>query len=369
MLCGRCRSQISDDCTFCPHCGKRVGQLSRPLQARTRRRPKGSGTVYKVTGRKAWVARAPDRSVIGTFPSSGDAVIALDRYNALKAPKELRNYTFRDVYNAWNPTHYKTISAKAQYSYTSAFEKSAALHNQKIADLKTIDYQAVIDSLKGSRSLAEKQRQLFSQLCQYAIKQDIIDRNYAAFLVLPPPTAVKNRILTSEEIQRIAAMTTDKRLGETAKITLALVYSGMRIGELLQLKKCNVHLEHRYVIGGEKTAAGRDRRIPIHKAVLPYYAEWMDAPGEWLLSSANGNPRSTDNLRKSFNSLMRKLDIKDVTPHTCRHTAATFMARDGVPTETIKMILGHADYATTANRYTHIDINTLVCGIDMIKSV
>lgn len=60
---------------------------------------------------------------------------------------------------------------------------------------------------------------------------------------------------------------------------------------------------------------------------------------------------------------MAKLGIKGVTPHTCRHTAATRMAAAGIPPEATKQILGHADIATTLNIYTHPDAGFLKSNI------
>ncbi len=51
------------------------------------------------------------------------------------------------------------------------------------------------------------------------------------------------------------------------------IYSGMRPVELLSIKLENVHLDGRYVIGGVKTKAGKDRIIPIADCVMPFYRE------------------------------------------------------------------------------------------------
>ena len=72
-------------------------------------------------------------------------------------------------------------------------------------------------------------------------------------------------------------------------------------------------------------------------------------------------------MRKSFGSLMHKLGIQGVTPHTCRHTAATKMAASGLPPEVVKQILGHADIATTLNIYTHPDTALLVANLEKIQ--
>ncbi len=342
---------------------------------------------------------------------------ALDLFNADRTPLERKNYTFKDIYEQWSPNAYAKIGEKSRASYEDAFLKAAELHPKRIRDLKTENYQQIIDNLvkRGlSRSLCEKQRLLFSRICQYAMKQDIIDKNYAQFLELPSKGEAKTRILTAEEIQRITAMASDPIHGNTAKITLVLCYTGMRINELLLMERDNVHLSERYMVGGEKTAAGRNRTIPIHRDIIPYIAEWLDgnetkmerdnvhlserymvggektAAGrnrtipihrdiipyiaewldgnetKWLLHTSAGTAKNDDNVRKAFRKLMKACHIEGVTPHTCRHTAATNLVAAGVRPEIIKQILGHSDFSMTVNRYTHTKAEDLIHGIDLL---
>lgn len=369
MLCCRCHREIPDGSFFCNFCGKRQTGAPAP-QRKAHRRSKGSGNVFRLSGNRArpWGARVNGK-LIGTYATSGEAILALDAYVAAQLPADIYNLTFAQVFEKWKPNHYATVSHKAHASYNNAFTWAAPLHNCRMKDLKTADYQSIIDAMSDkSRSLCEKQRQLFSQLCKYAMQQDIIDKNYAQFLVLPKAPEQKDRILSMQEIQRIWSAQDDKRLGETACIALALVYTGMRINELLHIRRENVHLDKQYVIGGEKTKAGRDRAIPLHPDIIPIFQRWYESntDSEWLIPSANGNARDADGVRKSFNSLMQKLEISGVTPHSCRHTAATIMTNQGVPTDTIKRILGHTDYAFTSNRYTSTDISALIDGIKRV---
>ncbi len=372
MLCCRCRREIPDNSMFCNFCGKRQAGAP-PLQRKTHRRSKGSGTVYKRKDKpleRPWAA-CYQRKLIGYYATSGEAVLALDAFLATRLPVDIANMTFAQIFEQWKPIHYETVSPKAQSAYNGAFIRAEPLHKRKMRDLKTVDYQSIINSMSGmSRSSCEKQRQLFSQLCKYAMQQDIIDKNYAQFLVLPKASAPKDRVLSDFEIEKIWTMQDDPRLGETACIALALVYTGFRINELLHLSRDDVHLIEGYVVGGEKTDAGRNRVVPLHTAILPIFQHWWDnsSGSEWLIPSANGNARDADGVRKSFNSLMKKLEISGVTPHSCRHTAATIMATDGVPTDVIKRILGHTDYAFTSNRYTSTNIDALIEGMQHVRT-
>ena len=372
MKCIRCHREIPEESSFCLFCGKRQTGKAPPPQRRTRRRPKGSGSVYKLSGKRArpWAAVNGAGKLIGTFATSGEAVEELDRFNADRVPLERKNYTLRDVYEQWKPNAFAKIGDKSRQSYEDAFAKAANLHQKRVRDLKAEDYQEVIDNLvqRGlSRSLCEKQRLLFSKLCQYAMKQDIIDKNYASLLELPTRGEAKTRVLSDEEIGRIRGMINDSRLGPTAEIAVVLIYTGMRINELLQMERENVHLADRYMIGGEKTEAGRNRAIPIHREIAPIIERWMnEGESHWLLHTAAGTAKDADNVRKSFRSLMKACGIEGVTPHTCRHTAATKMVAAGVRPEIIKQILGHSDFSLTVNRYTHTQPEDLVKGIDLV---
>lgn len=372
MICTRCGRDIPGDAALCCYCGARQ-RAAGSVQRRRRRRPRGTGSVWKDARNKnrPYVAIAADGTRIGAYATSGEAVKKLDEVNAKLISPERQTYTLADVYDRWSELHYPKITVKAQQTYANAYRKAAALHDRRIAELKAEDYQRVLSQMMAagaSRSLCEKERQLFSQLCQYAINQDIIHTNYSTALVLPEASAPKTRVLSADEVQAIRTTTDDARLGETAKIALVLVYTGMRLNELLTARRENVHADEGYLTGGEKTEAGRDRVIPLHPDIMPYILQWLygnDTP--YLIPSKYGLPRDHNNVRKSFNSLMRKLGIEGVTPHTCRHTAATKFAAAGLPPEVTKQILGHADITTTLNIYTHPDVQNLIENARRVK--
>ena len=107
-----------------------------------------------------------------------------------------------------------------------------------------------------------------------------------------------------------------------------------------------------------------------HKAIVDGISESIQSTLDGMVGTEdypNFTAIDHNNVRKSFNSLMHKLGIAGVTPHTCRHTAATKMAASGLPPEVTKQILGHADIATTLNIYTHPDTANLVENLRCVK--
>ena len=303
------------------------------------------------------------------FATSSEAVIALDEYNAKHSSVARMRYTFKDVYERWNAVHFKEVGENGRYSYEQAYTKASSLLDCEMRELKTEDYQKIITELAEaglSRSTCEKQRQLFSQLCKWAMQNDIISTNYAEGLKLPAPPPKKERTLTDEEIAKIQALADDRsknnRFRFTAQFSIVLVYTGMRIDELLSMRRDDVHLDAGYLIGGEKTDAGRQRTIPILDPIRTILAGWMlDSLGsEYLLPTANGRKKDVNTVEHSFRRMMEVCEInkpdtpkeKRVTPHSLRRTAATRLVEGKAEPTAVQAILGHSDFTTTADYYT-----------------
>lgn len=372
MDCPRCKEPIPDGASFCPWCGKLLSKSAPPPQRRKRRRPRGSGCVCKMndTSRaRPWMARTGKGELLGMYATSAEAVLALDEYNARHSSVARMRYTFRDVYEKWKAVHFADVGPKGQYSYEQAFAKAAPLHDREMRDLKTEDYQQIISALAESglsRSTCEKQRQLFSQICKWAQSNDIITTNYAESLKLPSAPPKKERTLTDAEILTIRRVAEDPGNGNRfrfmAQFSLVLIYTGMRIDELLSLRREDVHLDEGYLIGGEKTDAGRQRRIPILPQIRTILAGWVldSLGGELLLPTASGRKKDINATEASFRRFMAFCGInqKDtpkeqrVTPHSLRRTAATRLVEGKAEPTAVQAILGHADFSTTADYYT-----------------
>lgn len=333
--CIRCSRPLPEGALFCPWCGKRQTAVAPPPQRKRRRRPKGSGTVYlKKDHLRAnpWVAKTGRGEILGSYASSTEATLALDDYNARHTSAARLRYTFADVYAKWKDVHFQDVGPKGQYSYEQAYAKAASLYDREMRQLKTEDYQQVITTLAEnglSRSSCEKQRQLFSQLCKWAMQNDIISINYAEGLRLPSASPKKERTLTRAEIQRIQTVADDpapaNRLRLTAQIALVLVYTGMRIDELLSMRRDDVHLDQGYLVGGEKTEAGRQRIIPILAPIRHILAGWMlDSIGSvYLLPTSAGRKKDINAVEHSFRRLMELCGIntKDTPQRAARYAA------------------------------------------------
>lgn len=355
MLCGKCKSPVPEGAAYCPSCGRRLSQNTRkPLK-----RANGMGTVYRLQGRRRrpWVAMKR-RVLLGCYPSKTAAMEALERVAAMDL-SEKYNMTFAQVFEAWKQEHYREITKAGIATYENSFRVFAELHGRKFRSLRTADFQRVMDAHMGkTHSTLSKYKQLLTQMSRWAMREEITTTNFAAYVRLPENVRKEKEIFTAAEIAALEADGSD-----AAKIVLMLIYTGMRIGELFNLPLADYH--ESYVIGGEKTAAGRNRVIPIRPEGRPYFAHFAAiATGGLLLSGYAGN-QDTHNFRsRDYYPLLKRLDIPRKSPHATRHTYASEARRMGMPPEILQRILGHASYTTTANIYVHTEISALIAAVE-----
>ena len=153
-----------------------------------------------------------------------------------------------------------------------------------------------------------------------------------------------------------------------------MIYMGFRVGEVLLLEVDSIHLEEGYIIGGEKTEAGKDRTVPFPESIpeiKQFVENWVRkaAPGGKLFSMTYQTFRVTH-----YYAPLMELGIVDgyiengktvfntphhITPHSTRHTFATLSAEAGMKPKELQKIIGHAKIQTTLDIYTHTNADAL----------
>lgn len=385
MICKKCGRDMPDGAPFCCWCGKR--QQTAPKKTRRRARDTGSICKDPRNTRAPYIARSSPgikggRGLyLGSFATVKDAQAAIERYENGRYT-ELYNVEFREAYVQWSTVHFDTLTDSGVQGYRAAYKSCADLHRRTIRDLKTADYQRVIDHHAAdgaSRSKLEKIRQLCSQLCKWAMQNDIIDKNYASFVKLPRAEKKEKQIFTAEDRAVLWEHTADKRV----QIIIVMIYTGFRIGEIAALKPSDVHFKEGYMIGGEKTEAGKNRVVPFPESV-PEVEQYVRA---WCVDCKKGTLLgvTADYLRKyMFYPVLAELGLIDppvkssttgkdlyinprLTPHSTRHTFASLSVASGVAPDDLQKIIGHADFETTADIYVHKNIDQLKSAMNKLK--
>lgn len=342
------------------------------------RMPNGYGSVYKLSGnrRRPWIARKTIGwteegkqlyYTVGYYETRAKAIQALADYN--KNPiGDKRDITLGEIYDAWSKTEYKVLAPSGVSAYQAVWKRLGKLADHPIRLIKTTDLQKVIDGMieEGlSRSSLEKAKTLAGIIFEIAVNDDIIQKNYARAIKLPPTRKPKRETFADLEIRKVEKLAVEGDIW--AGTVMILIYTGMRIGELVTLTRFNVDTEHWVIRGGIKTDAGRDRVVPVHSKILPYVKYWYDSNGPRLIHK-DGKPISVDYYRKSlfYPALQRAGIERHLTPHATRHTFATLLDRARVNTKHIQDLIGHSSYAVTADVYTHPRIEDLRAAIEAI---
>lgn len=242
--------------------------------------------------------------------------------------------------------------------------------NKPFKDVKLDDLQRVVDTCGKNYLTLRKLLVLFHQIYEYALKRELTLKDYSEFVDIlkyknrNPNKADRDR-LTKDEIDKLWTMKDDKYY----QIVLMLIYNGVRISELLDLKKENVHLEEQYFDVIDSKTENGIRKVPIANKVLEFYKGWFNdgIDSDYLLHTDDGKHFLYRNYYDSyFKPLMKNLDIER-TPHCCRHTCISMLADAHVDQTTIKKIVGHAGAMTLTEKvYTHMDIGELVKAINLI---
>ena len=259
------------------------------------------------------------------------------------------------------------LAKTTQVNYLSAYKHCHRLYGKKFAELKIGDLQAVIRDTRDTGAhyaMQKKVRQVLHHMYTYAVKYEIIDpaANISQYIdidqhvVKYPKTPFNTR-----QINRV------KKLGDKWAMTvLMMIYAGVRTSELLSVLKTDVKLRQRYFIVREsKTAAGRNRAVPISKKTLSFFEFWLSQPGKYLITDDYGNQLTYHQYRTRFDAVMTASRCKH-TPHECRHTCATMLDNAGANETAIKRILGHASQGVTKRVYTHKSLHELKKAIDLI---
>lgn len=209
-------------------------------------------------------------------------------------------------------------------------------------------------------------------LYKFAMENDICGKDYSQYVdILQYKNQNPNRIdripFTDDEVNTIW-LWSDKN--EYTSIILMMIYSGVRIGELRDLKKENVHLENKYFyISKSKTPAGI-RNVPIADKVLPFFEYWMNKESacDYLITTREGRYFHDRNYRDSYwKPLIEEMGLNpEHRPHDTRHTCVSLLTKAGIDERLIKKIVGHAGKGVTEQVYTHIEMQQLLEVINQI---
>ena len=341
------------------------------------RNPNGHGSVYKLSGRRRrpWIAIVTTewtadgkqvRQPIGYFATKQEGMDALTMHRISPAPPKT-DITLEQIYDEWSEAKYKNVSKSTADNYRAAWKYIQRYEKARFRDLRASHWEEVVGDCKEqglSQSTAKKIRTLAVLLSDHAMRDDIIDKNYAELMKMPKFEKAKKKRFTDLEVLQIEKGTETVPWADTI---LILIYTGFRISEMLGLTRFNVDLDRKLITGGIKTDAGKNRPVPIHPKIAGHIEAWAKRGGETLICDDRGKKLTAKRYREKFYyPALEAMGLPRLVPHACRHTFCSRLADAGVDPLYIKELAGHSQYAFTADEYTHPELDALRKAIERL---
>lgn len=292
--------------------------------------PNGYGGIAKLSGkrRNPWRVRVTKGwsideqtgkakqlfSTLGYYPTRKDALAALSAYNQNPYDIETNTITFAEVYKKWSDIHFQEIVPSAARTWVSAYNHSKPLWDMRMKDIRSNHLEGTIRDATVGQSTKQRMKSLYNMMYKYAMKTEIVDKNYAQLCdsVKPGKSKIIRIPFSDDEITSLW----NNISFPFANMVLVGIYSGWRPQELSILKVSDIDLEKMCMTGGIKSDAGKNRTVPIHSKIQDLVTEQYNlaiAAGAKTLfydeTSQTGINMTYDKYRSRFKKVMVRFGL------------------------------------------------------------
>ena len=294
-------------------------------------------------------------------------------------------------YKPWVTAHRKSgnCTIQALYSYFPAFFNKA-VNDIKVPELEEWRMTQRRNGIKAAS--CNRRIGALRSMLNWAVGRKLIPDN--PIKKIEPLKEIdsnkKVRYLTKDENNRLMAALIDRE--NEIKKGLAFGYSmkplkgefadhlrpmviislntGIRWGSLVRLQWDDVDLVNRSLTIRAETAKSEQQLIiPLNKTAMETFRQWKEEMSntgakDLVFPSPIGGG-VLDNVRKAWNSVLKKARIADFRWHDMRHTFASNLVMSGVDLNTVRELLGHADLKMTL-RYAHLAPKVKMSAVEML---
>ncbi len=295
-------------------------------------------------------------------------------------------------------------NTQANYNFVKGILKKEPFGSMRIDKVKLSDAKAWLIKLqKDGRgySTIHSVRGVVRPAFEMAVNDDLIRKNPFGFELA---TVVVNDSVTREAITRAQERAFLKFIQEDNCYRkyydgiYILFNTGLRISEFcgltlsdIDFKKKRIRVDHQlqrkrdmeYIIEDTKTKSG-ERYVPMSQQVMDCFRRIIDnrkAPNQepmidsytgFLFLDKNGMPMVALHWEHYFKHILNKynsiykVQLPKITPHVCRHTFCSNMAKSGMSPKTLQYIMGHSDISVTLNTYTHLNFDDAKVEFDRV---
>lgn len=283
-------------------------------------------------------------------------------------------------------------NTQMNYNFVKNILKAHPFGDTKISRVKTSDAKLFLIKLQQEDgrgySSVKTIRGVLRPAFQMAVDDDVLNKNPFGFQLagVVVNDSVTREAITKEQMNKFLKFVHDDNVYcKYYEVIYILFHTGMRISEFcgltisdIDLANNIVNIDHqlqrtsdmKYILDTTKTDAGT-RKLPItqdvadcFRAILedrkkPRYEKMIKGHTGFLFLDKNGNPEVAmhwqhrlNHMVKRYNDIYR-VQLPNITPHVCRHTYCSNMAKSGMNPKTLQYLMGHSDISVTMNTYTH----------------
>jgi len=357
---------------------------------------------YHINGKPhfvySWRLEPTDPQPVGTKPDLSlrekEKLIGYDLDNQLDPLG--KNITVNELVERYLST--KTgakNNTKNNYGFVKNLLKKQAFGDLKISKIKTSDAKLFLIKLqqedKKGYSTIKTVRGVLRPAFQMAVDDDVLNKNPFGFELagVVVNDSVTREAVTKDQMRKFLKFVHDDVVYcKYYEVVYILFHTGMRISEFCGLTLSDIDMENKiinidhqlqrsskmeYIIESTKTNAGT-RKLPMtddvaqcFRAIIedrepPEHERIIDGYGGFLFTDKKGYPEVAMHWEHRFKHMLNRyneiyrVQMPKITPHVCRHTYCSNMAKAGMNPKTLQYLMGHSDIGVTLNTYTHLGL-------------
>ena len=280
------------------------------------------------------------------------------------------------------------------YKFVQNLLRGETFNDKKISQVKTSDAKLFLIKLQQDGrhySTVKTVRGVLRPAFQMAVDDDVLVKNPFGFELagVVVNDSVTREAITKDQMRKFLKFIHDDNVYcKYYEVVYILFYTGMRISEFCGLTLKDIDLENkvinidhqlqrtsdmRLVIESTKTNAGT-RKLPMTEDVAqcfrgiiedrepPRFEKVIDGYSGFLFTDKDCNPLVAMHWEHRFNHMVKRyndiyrVQMPNITPHVCRHTYCSNMAKSGMNPKTLQYLMGHSDIGVTLNTYTHLGL-------------
>lgn len=236
------------------------------------------------------------------------------------------------------------LEEKTVNMYILAVEQLMAFGDKPYSEINSRDIRRWMASLESKEYKAATVKSKLAGIklfYKYCTEEGLLAKNPVKNIPFPEVEDKLPRYLQQDELFQLRQLVKGK-LEEKAVIEM-LYFTGVRLMELVDMKKLNINWKER-MITVPKGKRKKERIVLFTRECAEHLRAYLDTREDTLpfvfVNSKGTGPVCSRTIQLKFESYTKKLGTH-ISPHTLRHTFAAHLARKGMPLACIQILLGH----------------------------